>query len=295
MSSTFSRESLRERDKKMFTLVESLEDLSFLNEELLKCPYVAIDTEFRRTNKNNMKLALMQVNDSKEIYLIDCLVIKNPKKMCSFLSSPNIRKIFHSFREDAEAIYSWTQEEVLNIYDTQVANSLLGGSFSISYQGLVKEKLGLKIGKEETRTNWLRRPLSEAQLNYAASDVYYLIDLYKLQKEEFSETNKLEWLEEELNRIPLLDSLLETPKEKLFSIQKREEKEILIKFNKIINEISRTEKINPTMFFSKQKQKTLINNIQSMGLDDALNGITKWRAKLIQKPLSVLISSYRVS
>ena len=279
----------------MFTLVETFEDLTFLNEELLQCPYIAVDTEFRRTTKNNMKLALMQVNDSKEIYLIDCLGIKDPKKICSFLTWPNTKKIFHSFREDAEAIYSWTQEEVLNIYDTQVANSLLGGSFSISYQDLVNEKLGLKIGKEETRTNWLRRPLSEAQLNYAASDVYYLIDLYRLQKEEFSETNKLEWLEEELNRIPMLASFLETPKERLFSIQKKEEKEILIEFNNIVNKISKIEEINPTLLFSKQKQKILINNILSMGLDEALKGITEWRAGLIKKPLSLLINSYRVS
>ena len=56
----------------MFTLIETSEDLMFLNKELLQCPYVAIDTEFRRTTKDNMKLALMQVNDSNEIYLIDC-------------------------------------------------------------------------------------------------------------------------------------------------------------------------------------------------------------------------------
>jgi len=279
----------------MFTLVETFEDLTFLNEELLHCPYIAIDTEFRRTTKDNMKLALMQVNDSNEIYLIDCLQIKEPKEICSFLSSPDTKKIFHSCREDIEAIYSWTEKEVLNIYDTQIANSLLGGSFSISYQGLVKEKIGLKVGKEETRTNWLRRPLSEAQLNYAASDVYYLIDLYRLQREEFSETNKLEWLEEELNKTSVPDSFVETPKERLFSIQKKEEKEILIEFNNIINEISKIEEINPTLFFSKQKQKILMNNILSLGLDEALKGITKWRAGLIKVPFSVLMNSFGVS
>ena len=279
----------------MFTLVETLEDLTFLNEELLHCPYIAIDTEFRRTTKDNMKLALMQVNDSSEIYLIDCLQIKEPKEVCSFLSSPDTKKIFHSCREDIEAIYSWTKKEVLNIYDTQIAYSLLGGSFSISYQGLVKEKIGLKVGKEETRTNWLRRPLSEAQLNYAASDVYYLIDLYRLQREEFSETNKLEWLEEELNKTSALDSFVETPKERLFSIQKKEEKEILIEFNNMVNKISKIEEINPTLFFSKQKQKILMNNILSLGLDEALKGVTKWRAGLIKDPFSELMNSFGIS
>ena len=279
----------------MFTLIETSEDLMFLNKELLQCPYVAIDTEFRRTAKDNMKLALMQVNDSNEIYLIDCLQIREPEEICSFLSSPDTKKIFHSCREDIEAIYSWTKQGVLNIYDTQIAHSLLGGSFSISYQNLVKEKMDLYVSKDETRTNWLRRPLSEAQLNYAASDVYYLIDLYRYQREEFSKTNKLEWLEEESNNTSALDSFIEAPKSRVFSIQKKEEKQILTEFNKMVNEISRIQEINPTLFFSKQNQKILINITLSLGLDEALKGITKWRTGLIKEPFSVLMNNFGVS
>ena len=279
----------------MFTLIQTLEDLIFLNEELLKYPYVAVDTEFRRTTKDNMKLALMQVNDSSEIYLIDCLQIKEPKEICSFLSSPDTKKIFHSCREDIEAIYSWTKKEVLNIYDTQIANSLLAGSFSISYQALVKEKIGLVVSKDETRTNWLRRPLTESQLNYAAFDVYYLIDLYNLQREEFSKTNKLEWLEEESNKYSVLDSCIELPRNKVFGIQKKEEKEILIEFNNMVNKISRIEGINPTLFFSKQNQKIFLLNTLSLGLEGALQSITKWRNMLIKKHFSALMKSYGVS
>ena len=279
----------------MFTLIQTLEDLIFLNEELLKCPYVAVDTEFRRTTKDNMKLALMQVNDSSEIYLIDCLQIKEPRETCSFLSSPDPKKIFHSCREDIEAIYSWTNKGVLNIYDTQIANSLLGGTYSISYQGLVKEKIGLKVSKDQTRTNWLKRPLTEAQLNYAASDVYYLIDLYRLQREEFSKTNKLEWLEEESNKDSALDSFIELPRDKLFSIQKKEEKEILNEFNNMVNKISRIERINPTLLFSKQNQKILVLNTLSFGLEIALQGITNWRSRLIKENFSALMKSFGVS
>jgi len=279
----------------MFTPIETSEDLLFLNQELLQCPCVGIDTEFRRTTKDNMKLALIQVNDSNEIYLIDCLQIKEPKEICSFLSSQDTKKIFHSCREDIEAIYSWTKQGVLNIYDTQIANSLLGGSFSISYQDLVKEKIGLKVDKEETRTNWLRRPLSEAQLNYAAIDVYYLIDLYRLQRQEFSETNKLEWLEEESNKILVSDSFIETPKDRLFNIQKKEEREILLQFNNMVKAISRTENINPTLFFSKQNQKILLHNTLILGLEGALNNITKWRRELIKDSYSILVSAFGIS
>ncbi|SVA70517.1 uncharacterized protein METZ01_LOCUS123371, partial [marine metagenome] len=279
----------------VFTLIQTLEDLIFLNEELLKCPYVAVDTEFRRTTKDNMKLALMQVNDSSEIYLIDCLQIKEPRETCSFLSSPDPKKIFHSCREDIEAIYSWTNKGVLNIYDTQIANSLLGGTYSISYQALVKEKIGLKVSKDETRTNWLKRPLTEAQLNYAASDVYYLIDLYRQQIEEFSKTNKLEWLEEESNKGSALDSFIELPRDKLFSIQKKEEKEILNEFNNMVNKISRIERINPTLLFSKQNQRILVLNTLSFGLEIALQGITNWRSRLIKEHFSAIMKSFGVS
>mgnify|MGYP000883112046 CR=1 FL=1 len=163
----------------MYTYIETVEDLSFLNKELLERPYLGVDTEFRRTTKDNMRLALLQINDGEEIYLIDTVLIDKPENVCDFLFSNSVTKIFHSCKEDLEALRSWSNNEILNIYDTQTAHALLGGTFSISYQNLVKDKLGLYVSKEETRTNWLKRPLTEAQLNYAASDVYYLIDLYK--------------------------------------------------------------------------------------------------------------------
>ena len=71
----------------MFTFIQSLEDLAFLNQELLSKNYVGVDTEFRRTTKYNMRLALLQVNDGEEIYLIDTVLIDNPKEHASFLFS----------------------------------------------------------------------------------------------------------------------------------------------------------------------------------------------------------------
>ena len=71
----------------MFTFIDSIEDLNYLNKELLGKPYIGIDTEFRRTTKDNMKLALLQVNDNEEIYLIDTVLITNPGESCSFLFS----------------------------------------------------------------------------------------------------------------------------------------------------------------------------------------------------------------
>ena len=135
----------------------------------------------------------------------------------------------------------------------------------------------------------------EIQRNGIFLQVYYLIDLYRQQREEFSKTNKLEWLEEESNKGSALDSFIELPKDRLFSIQKKEEKEILNEFNNMVNKISRIEGINPTLFFSKQNQKILLLNTLSLGLEGALQGVTKWRSMLIKKNFSALMKSYGVS
>ena len=277
-----------------FVFIESDQDLNVLNHELLLRPYIGLDTEFRRTSKDNMKLALLQVNDSDEIYLIDCLQIKEPKKNCIFLYSPDTTKIFHSFREDLDAIYSWTDKKVINIFDTQIADAFLGGSFSLSYKNLVKEKFGLEVSKDETRTNWLRRPLSESQLNYAASDVLFLVDLYRQQIEELKKVDKLIWLEEELNNPPSLDSFINHPLEKTFSITKKEEREILSEFAGIVKNTSKLEDINSTFFFSKQNQKILLANTLVFGVENALKGITEWRSGLIKIPFSRLMKNFGV-
>ena len=153
--------------------------MSFLNKELLDRPYLGVDTEFRRTTKENMRLALLQINDGEEIYLIDAVRIDNPENVCDFLISDSVTKIFHSCKEDLEAVYSWTGRIMENLFDTQLANAFIDGQYSIGYQGLVEERLDIVLDKNETRSNWVRRPLTESQLNYAASDVQYLIHLYK--------------------------------------------------------------------------------------------------------------------
>jgi len=276
-----------------FTLIQNTKDLHFLNEELLCCPYVGIDTEFRRTNKYNMKLALLQVNDTEEIYIIDCLKIKEPQINCSFLFSKNVKKILHSCKEDIEAIYSWTLLEIINIFDTQIASSFLDGPFSISYKDLVKEKLGITLDKKETRTNWLRRPLSEAQLDYAASDVLFLIELYIGQKEELIKQNKLKWFEEELLNVSQgIFSMpeLESTKGKIKKITKNQERRFMFAFNEIVEDLSASQKINPTLFFSKQNQRDFLRTCQAQGIEEALRGLSKWRRNLVEDPISDLVS-----
>ena len=277
----------------MYTYIETVEDLSFLNEELLEKSYLGVDTEFRRTTKDNMRLALLQINDGEEIYLIDTILIDHQENVSDFLFSNDVTKIFHSCKEDLEAVYSWTGRIMENIFDTQLANAFIDGQYSIGYQGLVEERLDIILDKNETRSNWIRRPLTESQLNYAASDVQYLIHLFEELQKELVESNKIDWLYEDLQS--LVSSTFEplsTSIETRSKISKNEELNLLNKFNEIVINVSTREKINSTLLFSKKNQKDFIRVALGKGLEEAFQTITLWRKELIQDSVKTLLLQY---
>ena len=274
----------------MFTFIDSIDDLAYLNIELMQKPYVGVDTEFRRTTKDNMRLGLLQVNDGEETYLIDTILINDPKEHCNFLFSESVIKIFHSCKEDLEAVFSWTDRKIVNIFDTQIANAFLNGEYSIGYQGIVEQELGIVLNKNETRSNWIRRPLTDSQLKYAALDVEYLIHLYKIQEKELSKTTKLKWHNQDIEKLINVtfnpsNTFLELER----TISRAQESDILAKFNRIVETISINKKINPTLFFSKKAQRDFIRLVFIEGLDLACEKITPWRRELIKQEILDLL------
>ena len=274
----------------MFTFIDSIDDLAYLNIELMQKPYVGVDTEFRRTTKDNMRLGLLQVNDGEETYLIDTILINDPKEHCNFLFSESVIKIFHSCKEDLEAVFSWTDRKIVNIFDTQIANAFLNGEYSIGYQGIVEQELGIVLNKNETRSNWIRRPLTDSQLKYAALDVEYLIHLYKIQEKELSKTTKLKWHNQDIEKLINVtfnpsNTFLELER----TISRAQESDILADFNRIVETISINKKINPTLFFSKKAQRDFIRLVFIEGLDLACEKITPWRRELIKQEILDLL------
>jgi ribonuclease D len=178
---------------------------------------------------------------------------------------------------------------MVNIFDTQLANSLLDGDFSIGYQGLVEQEIDIVLNKNETRSNWIRRPLSDSQLKYAALDVEYLIHLYNVQLEELINTTKLEWHDQEIRRLievtfnPVVHNDLER------TINKAEETDLLLRFNKVVQIISKREKISPTLFFSKKAQKDFLRLVFKVGIEKACKEITPWRSRLIKEDILSLL------
>ena len=133
--------------------------------------------------------------------------------------------------------------------------------------------------------------LSDSQLKYAATDVEFLIHLFREQR--LFETKKLNWQKEELHFLisSLFSSIIE---EETIShdLTKKEEKYILNKFNDVIKFISETEQINPTLFFSKKNQKDFIRITIDRGLEESLKEITQWRKELIEGSLQAILTPH---
>ena len=162
---------------------------------------LAIDTEFVRFNTYYPIVGLIQIGIPEACFLIDPMGINDLSPLKLILAEPAIKKVFHSCSEDLEVFQHILGFIPTPLYDTQIAAAVLGVGFSMSYQSLVEYCLGISLPKDQTRSDWLARPLSEDQLQYAALDVIHLLQVYEQQYELLSLAEKGPWLEEEFAKL----------------------------------------------------------------------------------------------
>lgn len=145
--------------------------------EIAEVKIVALDTEFIRRNTYYPILALIQVNTGKRIYLIDALKLDLTPLWQTLTTC--LLMIWHACGEDLGIFYQLSDcPELTNIFDTQIALGFLTSQLNMGYQKAIANELLVEIDKGESRSNWLQRPLSEAQMSYAADDVRYLLPLF---------------------------------------------------------------------------------------------------------------------
>ena len=168
---------------------------------LAAAPRIALDTEFIRERTYYAELALVQVADSSSIALLDPLGELTRDEITTIVNRPDQCKVMHAARQDVEVLLPWTETPLGPILDTQLAAGLCGYAPQIGYGDLVAKELGVTLEKGQTRTDWTRRPLSEAQLHYAADDVRYLLPLAAQLESKLHELGRSEWLAEDLARL----------------------------------------------------------------------------------------------
>ena len=180
------------------TLNQQIADFSPQN-DAEKLP-MAVDTEFQRTNTYYPIPGLIQIATSENhIYLIDptCFSKDELQPLGDQMLHPQRELLMHSAGEDLEIFLGLWDRLPPHLFDTQIAAGFVGFDRQAGLQRLLLETLGVELSKEETRSDWLRRPLSDSQLLYAAEDVRHLFKLADLLKSKLEELGRMSWSEEE--------------------------------------------------------------------------------------------------
>src|SRR5580700_4792862 len=167
---------------------------------LAKYPFVTVDTEFQRETTYYPKLCIAQIASSEEAVVVDALAEGiDLAPFFALMANEAVIKVFHAARQDIEIC--WHEAELIPhpIVDTQVAAMVLGYGDSISYNQLVQRITGDNLDKSHRFTDWTRRPLSEAQLAYAISDVTHLRDVYLKLSADLEAQGRSDWMREEMD------------------------------------------------------------------------------------------------
>lgn len=182
------------------TYIDDNDSFNRLCEEWRTKEYLAIDTEFVRTSTFYSRIGLLQIADVTNCYLIDPLKIDDWSLFSDLLQNSECCFVIHSCSEDLNLLQTFLGCLPGSLFDTQLAAAFLGLGFSMSYQALVIELIGIEVEKGETRSDWTKRPLTDAQILYAATDVRYLLQLQNILKQQLVDKGKLQWFEAECER-----------------------------------------------------------------------------------------------
>ncbi len=182
-------------------LIESSTHMDELLTRLSNEKLIAVDTEFFRETTYYPQLALVQIATGSIIACIDPLAFDAKPALKKLLLDDNITKIFHSCSQDMEVLFYYLGETPVSIYDTQIANALLTEHHQIGYASLVENELGTLLDKSQTRTNWLQRPLTQKQIQYAGDDVLYLYQLQHILDKKLQKLGRKTWFDEDSSNL----------------------------------------------------------------------------------------------
>src|SRR5690554_4543711 len=158
---------------------------------------IAVDTEFMRSDTFYPIAGLIQVGDGAGCYLIDPLAFDDLTPFTELMLDTQVTKVLHACSEDLEVFNTLLGVVPGPIFDTQIGAAFAGCGFSLGYAALAHDLLGVEIPKGETRSDWLQRPLSVAQLKYAALDVAHMLIVYGRLLQQLKTTDRLQWVEDD--------------------------------------------------------------------------------------------------
>ena len=184
-----------------FEFIDSADKLDDLCSRLAEKSCIAFDTEFVSEDRYRPELCLIQVAAEEIVAIIDPFAMPGTKPFWDLLAEPGRAILAHAAREEIRFCYRYTGLKIAGLFDTQLAAGFVGMEFPASLANLVQRLMNKSLSKGETRTNWRTRPLTEAQLRYAAQDVTDLEAMYTKIAGKIDRAGRRGWLDEESDRI----------------------------------------------------------------------------------------------
>lgn len=184
-----------------FQVVKSQPQLLAVIEQCKASPVRYLDTEFVRERSLYPQFGLLQLSDGKQEWLLDPLALDDLTPLWDWLQQSEQLTVFHAFGEDLELLWHEGGLQFDHILDTQVAAAMLDWGTGMGFAALVEKVCGVALDKSHSRTNWLARPLSEQQLQYAADDVHYLVPVVDVLLKELKEKGLYEACLDECKRL----------------------------------------------------------------------------------------------
>jgi ribonuclease D len=163
------------------------------------CKLLGFDTEFVSENRYRPQLCLLQIAADGEYAIVDTLAVPDISPFWELLVEGDHTTIVHAAREEFLFCYRACGKRPKHLFDVQLGAGMTGLEYPASYGNLVSKLLGSRVDKGETRTDWMRRPLSKRQIDYALSDVTFLERLHETVSDQLNKLERMAWFEEEMN------------------------------------------------------------------------------------------------
>jgi ribonuclease D len=187
--------------------ITTTSELAAVCERMASFPSVTVDTEFLRETTYYPLLCVAQMASPREAVVIDALAPGiDLAPFFELMADEKVMKVFHAARQDIEIVWHRAKLIPHPIFDTQVAAMVLGYGDSISYDQLVQRITGDTLDKSHRFTDWTRRPLTDAQLSYAVSDVTHLRDVYQALVDDLGRRGRVDWVQEEMHVLTSADT-----------------------------------------------------------------------------------------
>ena len=186
------------------TFIATEQEVEALAARLAREKVIAVDTEADSFFHYHDKLCLLQLSARCGTFLVDPLALPEHglKPLEPVFTNPEIRKVLHAAEYDLYVLQRHSGIAVRNLFDTMISAQLLGYP-AVGLGALVERHFEIKLSKDQQRTDWSRRPLRGAQIEYAAADVLYLVELCKRIERELRAKKRLEWALEEFKALEM--------------------------------------------------------------------------------------------